>query len=115
MATCATLHRDMFVNLIILSADTDRRFLGFKVVVPIASDLGSLYFKFKSKELKEWREFAAKLKTGEFKQGVVNWCEHMQNLLYNSLAEERNCYKQYLQGLYPNKRIKIKAGKLLLQ
>lgn len=48
-------------------------------------------------------------------QGVVNWCEHMQKLMYNSVAEEHNCYKQYLQGLYPNKRIKIKAGKLLLQ
>lgn len=84
-------------------------------MLPISSDLESLYFKFKNKDMNQWREFAAKLKTGEFKQGVVNWCEHMQKLMYNSVAEERNCYKQYLQSLYPNKRIKIKAGKLLLQ
>lgn len=65
--------------------------------------------------MNEWRKFAEGLQTGEFKQGVVSWCDHMQYLMYNNLAEERNCYKQYLQGLYPNKRIKIKAGKLLLQ
>ena len=81
------------------------------IQVPIPPELRSITFT--EKDMKKWREFADNLKTGDFKQNVVNWCEGMQILMYKREVAVSDCYKRYIQAQHPNKRIKIKNGRVV--
>lgn len=88
-----------------------------KVLMLLPRDLKSVssFETFDMCCMDEWLEFKNRLRASNFKTSVARWCEHMQRLLCEDMAKERDCYKQHIQAKNPNKRIKIVEGQVQIQ
>lgn len=78
--------------------------------MPIPSDFERVDFQ--HKHMDQWRKFVAQLKPGIFKNGIDNWMYNMLDLMYEHVIKERDVYRQHIQAQFPNKRMKIEAGKI---